>query len=476
MGYVKQSFVDGKTILSASHLKHIEDGIVQLEKNISGSTSSSVESNYWRGKKMVVNGDSIPAGSALTNVSDAFPTVLANMLGMSLVNYSIGGTTIGKPKDSYEECYVSKEKWNEAVNAGKVDTSKKYLVNLGTNAPRVFQIMSYKNGSWTGGGTASTSAARTPLVDRIAAMDKDADVVIIMCGSNDFYYNWVPFGSFDTNNYRNSGIPEAEMSGNNSSDVVITPDTDLGESLVKGVSPNEQTSVGSATDYSVTPNQTEYYSFINIPVIGGHTLYIPNSRRGWFLNADADPISTVNFGTEVNNFTYKVPAEAAYLSISFKYSECEVANAAVYQISPEIIENSSEDTGKGPNGLKETYYDAMHTLCRYILNTYKNKDIFFCTPIKRVQHVGESNGTWNCVFPEDKNTEQKTLKDFRDAMIEVCEYYSIPCIDLYSTSGLNPHIDPDMFADKDGKHTHPTKEGHKRLASVIAAYMNANRK
>lgn len=472
MGYTKQTFIDNKTVLTASHLNHIEDGIVNLENSISQTGGS----NYWTGKKLVVNGDSIPAGSALTSTSDAFPTVLGKMLGMSVINYSIGGTTVGKPAGSYEECYVSKAKWNEAVSAGKVNTSKKYLVNLGTNAPRVFQIMSYKNGAWTGAGTTSTVAARTPLVDRIAAMDKDADVVIIMCGSNDFYYNWVPFGNFDTNNYRNSGIPEAEMSGSSSSDVVITPDTELGESLVKGVSPEEQTSVGTNTSYGVTPNQSEYYSFINVPVIGGHTLYIPNSRRAWFLNADADPIKTINFGTEVENFTYKVPGEAAYISISFRYDECAVENAAIYQISPEVIESTSEDNGKGPSGLKETFYDAMHTMCRYLLRTYKNKDIFLCTPIKRVQHNGESNGTWNCVFPEDKNTEGKTIGDFRNAIIEICDYYSIPCIDLYTISGLNPHIDPDMFADKDGKHTHPSKEGHKRLASVIAAYMNANRK
>ena len=473
MGYTKQTFVDGKTVLSATHLNHIENGIVTLENTV--SKIGGVDT-YWSGKKLLVNGDSIPAGSALSDTNDAFPTVLADMLGMNLINYSIGGTTIGKPDGSYEECYVNKTKWEEAIAAGKVDTSKKYLVNLGTNYPRVYQIMSYKNDKWTGGGTSSTVAARTPLVDRIAAMDKNADAIIIMCGSNDFYYNWVPFGEFSTNNYRNSGIPEAEMSGSNSSDVVITPDTDLGENLLNSITVSEQTSVGSATSYGVTPNQPDYFSFINVPVIGGHTLYIPNSRRGWFLNADADPISTINFGTEVDNFTYKVPGEAAYLSISFKYDECNVENAAVYQIAPEVLESGSEDNGKGPSGLKTTYYDALHTMCRYLLKTYKNKDIFFCTPIKRVQHVGESNGTWDCVFPEDTNTEGKTLKDFRDAMMEVCEYYSIPCIDLYSISGLNPHIDPDMFADKDGKHTHPTKEGHERLASIIAAYMNANRK
>lgn len=470
MAYVTQTFKDGSTVLKAEHLQHIEEGIVALEKSIPSSGS-----NYWSGKKMVANGDSIPYGSALTDPGKAFPWVVAEMLGMECINYSIGGTTVGKPADSYDECYVSTEKWNEDVANGVVDTSKKYLVNLGTNAPRLYQIMSYNGSSWVGAGTTSTKAARTPLVDRIAAMDTDADVVLIQCGSNDFYYNWVPFGTFEANNYRNSGVPENEMSGSSSGTVTIDPETtDLGESLVSASDALEQTGIGSVSSYGLTTD-TNYFSFANVSVIGGHTLYIPNARRGWFLDADADPISTVNFTTEVDNFTYQVPAAAAYLSVSFKYEEIAIADAAIYQVAPEDSESSSSATGKGPEGLKETFYDAMHTMCRYLKNAYKNKDIFICTPVQRVQHVGESNGTWDCVFPEDKNNEGYTIVDYRNAIMEVCEYYSIPCIDLYALSGLNPHIDPDMFADQDGKHTHPTVEGHKRLASIVAAYMNANR-
>ena len=52
--------------------------------------------SYWYGKKMVCNGDSIPAGSCLSSVTEAFPYLVAEQLGMSLVNYAIGGTVVAK--------------------------------------------------------------------------------------------------------------------------------------------------------------------------------------------------------------------------------------------------------------------------------------------------------------------------------------------------------------------------------------------
>jgi hypothetical protein len=57
---------------------------------------------------------------------------------MSLTNYSIGGTVIGKPEGAYDECYVSTAAWNKAKADGTLDTSKKYLVNTGTGAPRIY--------------------------------------------------------------------------------------------------------------------------------------------------------------------------------------------------------------------------------------------------------------------------------------------------------------------------------------------------
>lgn len=142
----------------------------------------------------------------------------------------------------------------------------------------------------------------------------------------------------------------------------------------------------------------------------------------------------------------------------FNYESPE--NCAVYMSVP---------TDK--NAPNETFCDGLHKLCRYLCETYKNKDIISLTPIKRKQPAGTGSGTWDCIYPEDTNAEGKTLKDYRDKIIEACEYYSIPYIDLYTLSGLNPHIDPSLFADTDGRVVHPNEEGHRRMASIIIGQM-----
>ena len=566
------------------------------------SSGGGVVNNYWAGKKMVVNGDSVAYGSALTSSMDAFPYKVAEQLGMEIINYSIGGTTIAKPTGAYEKCFVSKSDWDKAVANGEVDTSKKYLVNTETGAPRLYKIYSYSDGKWTAGSNASTSTARTPLSDRIGAMDKDADVVMIFCGSNDFYYNWTPFGDFETSKYRALESTPASTPASVSEPMVVSEDEfdmsvnlakadgvqvyehkqltssngafmdnddayvikgikitgghkiyapyarrcfyinksggiiktvtfhddvtnftdtapdnavefwltttyeycplenvavymsinsaildgfDMENNLVKsdGVLFHENTMTGNASGTSeITPSDA-YFTYENIPVIGGRKLYAPCGRGVWFKDADGDDISYSNFTNSGNNFTLYIPTSAAYISVVAKYEEISPEDFAVYMSTGSTSGGNTsggntggDDTGETlVVGGNETYCDALHALCRYLLKTYKNKDIIFCTPIKRVQHKGESNGTWDCVYPEDKNNYGKTLEDYRDAMIKACEYYSIPCIDLYTLSGLNPHIDPDMFADTDGKHTHPTVEGHERLASVVVAQMKALR-
>lgn len=451
-------------ILSADHISHIEEGIKTLETSISGLTPTEI-TNYWKGKKLVMNGDSIPYGSGLSNNTNAFPHLVANTLGMTLINYSIGGTTIGKPEGAYDECYVNFSAWENDRDSGKLDTSKKYLVNTESGAPRIYQIFSYNNGSWVGGGSASNKCARSPLSDRIAAMDTDADLVMIMCGTNDWYYDWEPFGDFEKCKYRALGYSKP------SSEPVLG-DIDMENNLI------EAETVQKFEKHQITQTDAEpisgdeYFTYTYVPVVAGRKIYAKNARRSWFLNADGDPLETLNFTTSVENFTTVVPADAAYLNISAKYSEISIDDFGVYQSSEIASSGSSSGTGKGPDGKNTTFCDALHKLCKYLCETYTgtNKDIVFLTPIKRYQ-VNKNN----CIYPEDTNEEGKTIKDYRDAIIEACEYYSIPYIDLYTISGLNPHIHPDQFTDS-GYAVHPNVESHKRLASIISSQLLAMRK
>ncbi len=421
-----------------------------------------MQSNYWAGKKMVMNGTSIPYGSGLASVKDAFPYLVAKELGMSVVNYSIGGTTIAKRSGDYDECYVSWSNWTADRDNGLLDTSKKYLVNTGKNAPRIYQIYSYNGTQWVAGGNASTKAGRTPLSDRIGAMDKDADVVMIMAGSNDFYYNWAPFGNFEDGTYRGLGYGDAGITQAPTGEL-DTENNLLEKDIVELVEHGAPTSAGSIVDLS----KTEYFTYRNIPVVGGRAVKVPYGRRGWWINMDGDDISTINFTSGTTDYTVVAPNDAAYLTVCFKYEEVNPEDCVVYMSV--AVPTEGDLVGKSSNEPNETFYDGLHKLCRYMRHTYPKADIIFLTPIKRVQQ-----DVWDCVYPEDRNAYGKTLDDYRQAIIRCCEYYSINYIDLYTVSGLNPHIDPSMFADT-GKAVHPNEEGHRKIASIISAYMRSMR-
>ena len=100
-----------------------------------------------------------------------------------------------------------------------------------------------------------------------------------------------------------------------------------------------------------------------------------------------------------------------------------------------------------------TFYGGLRTLIEGLLNKYPSKMIYFFTPIK---YRGCNN----------KNTQGKTLEDYVNVVKEVCNYYSVPCVDLYNSNSLNPDIDfinTKYFADG----LHPNKDGHLVLARTL---------
>lgn len=100
-----------------------------------------------------------------------------------------------------------------------------------------------------------------------------------------------------------------------------------------------------------------------------------------------------------------------------------------------------------------TFYGGLRTLIEGLLNKYPCKMIYFFTPIK---YRGCNN----------KNTQGKTLEDYVNVVKEICNYYSVPCVDLYNSNSLNPDIDfinTKYFADG----LHPNKDGHLVLARTL---------
>lgn len=110
----------------------------------------------------------------------------------------------------------------------------------------------------------------------------------------------------------------------------------------------------------------------------------------------------------------------------------------------------------------DTFYGALNTLARGMYRKYPNSEIFFITPPK----LKSSLYGWESFIP---NQEGFILKDYRDAILEVADYFSMPVLDFYSIAGMSCYLDNGSLRP-DGLHF--SNEGYKRLAYKIAAFIN----
>ena len=106
----------------------------------------------------------------------------------------------------------------------------------------------------------------------------------------------------------------------------------------------------------------------------------------------------------------------------------------------------------------ETFYGACHYLFSGLIKKYLGKPVCVVTPLHRADEIKETeNGT-------------ETLKQYVEIIREVAQYYSLPVLDLFATSGLQPVVEE--IKEKyvpDG--LHPNNEGHKVLAAKMKAFL-----
>ena len=106
---------------------------------------------------------------------------------------------------------------------------------------------------------------------------------------------------------------------------------------------------------------------------------------------------------------------------------------------------------------KDTFYGALKLSLEGIINKFPTKKIGVITPIPRNTY-------------RNPNTAGETLEQYRNAILEVCEYFSIPCLDLYKESGF--YVGNSTFNETylpDG--LHPNNAGHELLAEKIEKWI-----
>ena len=108
-----------------------------------------------------------------------------------------------------------------------------------------------------------------------------------------------------------------------------------------------------------------------------------------------------------------------------------------------------------------TFYGALHTLCKKLLNKYPYATIVFLTPLHRLNESDATNEIGRITPP---------LSKFVAAIQEVAGYYGLPVLDLFHTSGIQPKVEiiKELYMP-DG--LHPSDAGAERIAQRLYAYL-----
>ena len=138
-----------------------------------------------------------------------------------------------------------------------------------------------------------------------------------------------------------------------------------------------------------------------------------------------------------------------------------------------VVFGGTNDFGHGDAPLgsvtdegEDTFYGAMKNLCEKLLEKYPGKPIVILTPLHRSSEddiLGDG---------KHKIALGQPLSAFARAVRDVAAYYSLPVLDLWSMSGMQPKVP--IIKEKfmpDG--LHPSDAGHRLLAERLAGFLNA---
>lgn len=119
--------------------------------------------------------------------------------------------------------------------------------------------------------------------------------------------------------------------------------------------------------------------------------------------------------------------------------------------------------GKLDDRRDDTFCGALRALLEKLIDRYPLSLIVMMTPLHR---TSEGIDDYNeCGIRRDH-----TLRDYVDAIIEICADYGVPVLDLYRVGGIQPAVAKQKeLLMPDG--LHPSDAGHRRIAERLIGFL-----
>ena len=213
-------------------------------------------------------------------------------------------------------------------------------------------------------------------------------------------------------------------------------------------------------------------NFLGDSITQGVGASSPDTVYHAVLKKEANLAEARNYGISGTRFALQKGTEARpkddYVDVN---SFCERFSQMDDDADVVVVFGGTNDYGHGdaPIGgfsdrTPDTFYGACHYLFSGLIKKYIGKEIVIMTPLHR---IGECKNTGTA-----KPWAALSLKGYVDIIREVAEYYSLPVLDLFASSGLQPEIKEiqENFLP-DG--LHPSDAGNAVIAKRLKAFLEA---
>lgn len=253
------------------------------------------------------------------------------------------------------------------------------------------------------------------------------------------------------------------------------------EPCVIGVYGGGGSSGGSSSDISITVNNANYAATDNVITLPNY-LTIPKDKKitimgdsitygydgtdaslvakpyPWIIQ-DLLGVPVYNYGISGSTISgggasTSIPGNAP---MNIRYADMVYADYILVLggVNDYII--TSTPLGTKGDTTNQTFYGALKILIEGLIAKYPTGKIGFMTPLRKANDTAP-------------NGAGLTLKQYRDAIIDMCEDYCIPVLDLYTKGGCHPNIEAWKNANlPDG--LHPNQAYYRRLALQIAQFI-----